>query len=31
MRAGEMTGAKDDEKKARGDAWTRIREILKKL
>ncbi len=31
MRAGEMTGAKDDEKKARGDAWTRIRDILKKL
>jgi carboxymethylenebutenolidase len=31
MRAGEVTGAKDDEKKARGDAWTRIREILKKL
>jgi carboxymethylenebutenolidase len=31
MRAGEMTGAKDDEKKARADAWARIREILKKL
>jgi carboxymethylenebutenolidase len=31
MRAGEMTGAKDDEKKARGDAWARIREILKRL
>jgi carboxymethylenebutenolidase len=31
MRAGEMTGAKDDEKKARGDAWTRVRDILKKL
>jgi len=31
MRAGEMAGAKDDEKKARGDAWMRIREILKKL
>jgi len=31
MRAGEMTGAKDDEKKARADAWVRIREILKKL
>ncbi len=31
MRAGEMAGAKDEEKKARGDAWTRIREILKKL
>jgi carboxymethylenebutenolidase len=31
MRAGEMAGAKDDEKKARGDAWARIREILKKL
>jgi carboxymethylenebutenolidase len=31
MRAGEMTGAKDEEKKARGDAWARIRDILKKL
>jgi len=31
MRAGEMTGAKDDEKKARADAWARIKEILKKL
>jgi carboxymethylenebutenolidase len=31
MRAGEMAGAKDDEKKARGDAWSRIRDILKKL
>jgi carboxymethylenebutenolidase len=31
MRAGEMSGAKDDEKKARADAWARIREILKKL
>jgi carboxymethylenebutenolidase len=31
MRAGEMTGAKDEEKKARADAWARIKEILKKL
>jgi carboxymethylenebutenolidase len=31
MRAGEAAGAKDDEKKARADAWARIREILKKL
>jgi len=31
MRAGEMAGAKDDEKKARADAWVRIKEILKKL
>ncbi|MBV8881766.1 MAG: dienelactone hydrolase family protein [Planctomycetaceae bacterium] len=31
MRAGETTGAKDDEKKARADAWARIRDILKKL
>ncbi|HLY10705.1 MAG TPA: dienelactone hydrolase family protein [Planctomycetota bacterium] len=31
MRAGEMAGAKDDERKARADAWARIREILKKL
>src|SRR3954470_50760 len=31
MRAGEMTGVKDEEKKARGHAWARIRDILKKL
>jgi hypothetical protein len=31
MRAGEMTGAKDEEKKARADAWARIKDILKKL
>lgn len=31
MRAGEMAGAKDDEKKARADAWARIKDILKKL
>ncbi len=31
MRAGEMANAKDDEKKARADAWVRIKEILKKL
>ncbi len=31
MRAGEMAAAKDDEKKARADAWVRIKDILKKL
>ena len=31
MRAGEMAGAKDDDKKARADAWTRLKDLLKKL
>jgi carboxymethylenebutenolidase len=31
MRAGEMPGAKDDDKKARADAWVRIKDLLKKL
>ena len=31
MRAGEMAGAKDDDKKARAEAWTRLKDLLKKL
>jgi carboxymethylenebutenolidase len=31
MRAGEMPGAKDDDKKARADAWVRLKDLLKKL
>jgi len=31
MRAGEMANAKDDDRKARADAWVRIKELLKKL
>jgi carboxymethylenebutenolidase len=31
MRAGEMPNAKDDDKKARADAWVRIKDLLKKL
>jgi carboxymethylenebutenolidase len=31
MRAGEMPGAKDDDKKARADAWVRLQDLLKKL
>lgn len=31
MRAGEMTDGKADDKKARADAWARIRDLLKKL
>jgi len=31
MRAGELPNAKDDDKKARADAWVRIKDLLKKL
>jgi len=31
MRAGEMTNAKDDDRKARADAWARLKDLLKKL